>query len=159
MYISLTLSIVFLALFFITEIFWAREPVLAPALLKQRIPVLVGFSNFFVATCNFSITFFFPVYFETVALTSASEAGLHLAPNSVSMMCGSLFAGYMVKKTGKYKTINLMFGLCPVLAASLIAAMTMTSKAPSEIGWAQSWLSIIPLGFGNAVVLQTMLSE
>ena len=38
------------------EILVALEPVLAPAasLLKQKIPVLVGASNFFVPMCNFS---------------------------------------------------------------------------------------------------------
>ena len=48
---------------------------LAPSLLKQSIPVLVGTSNFMVATCNFSIMYFYPMWFQTVMLTSASVAG------------------------------------------------------------------------------------
>ena len=51
------------------------EPVLAPFLLKQKIPVLVGISNFLVATCNFTVMYNFPTWFQTVMLTSASEAG------------------------------------------------------------------------------------
>ncbi|KIY68361.1 vacuolar amino acid permease [Cylindrobasidium torrendii FP15055 ss-10] len=154
-YLSLSTSIVFLVVFFLNEIIWAREPMLAPALLTQRIPVLVAASNFCVAMCNFSVTFFFPMYFETVWLTSASVAGLHLAPNSVSMMMGSLFAGWMIKRTGTYKTINFIFGLFPFIAAILIRSML--GQRPEDVDWVRSWLSIIPLGFGNAVVLQTML--
>lgn len=65
----------FLLLFIIVELKVAIEPVLAPFLLKQKIPVLVGISNFLVAFCNFSIMYFFPMWFQTVMLTSASIAG------------------------------------------------------------------------------------
>ncbi|SJL05054.1 uncharacterized protein ARMOST_08426 [Armillaria ostoyae] len=149
--VPLILSITFFITFIIVELRVAREPVLAPFLLKQRIPVLVGCSNFLVALCNFSIMFFFPMWFQTVRLTSASTAGLHLAPNSISMSTGSVFAGWMMHRTGKYKTINLICGLFPFVATVLILQMKEDS------GPIQSWLSIIPLGFGNAVVLQTML--
>jgi len=147
----LILSVAFMILFIVVEIFVAREPVLAPFLLKQKIPVLVGISNFLVAICNFSIQYFFPMWFQTVQLSSASTAGLHIAPNSVSMSTGSLFAGWMMHRTGKFKKLNLIFGLFPFLATILIWLMREDS------GPIQSWLSIIPLGFGNAVVMQTML--
>lgn len=78
------------------ELYVAPEPVLAPFLLKEKIPVQVGISNFLVAMCNFSVMYNFPTWFQTVMLTSASEAGAHLIPNGVSISCGSLFAGYVV---------------------------------------------------------------
>ena len=61
--------------FVYVELYIAPEPVLAPFLLKQKIPVLVGISNFLVATCNFTVMYNFPTWFQTVLLTSASEAG------------------------------------------------------------------------------------
>ena len=73
--VPLTLSAVFFVLFVFVEFHVAPEPVLAPFLLKQKIPVLVGISNFLVATCNFSVTYFFPMWFQVVASTSASTAG------------------------------------------------------------------------------------
>ncbi|KAJ6567026.1 MFS general substrate transporter [Mycena capillaripes] len=147
----LTLSIVFFFLFLWVEIFVAPEPVMAPAMLRQKIPVLVSASNFLVAACNFSVTYFFPMWFQVVTLESASTAGLHLMPNSVSMSTGAVFAGWMMHRTGRYKNINLIFGIFPFVGAVLISLMREDS------GPIQSWLSIIPLGFGNAVVLQTML--
>lgn len=56
-------------------IYVAPEPILAPFLLRQKIPVLVGISYFLVAFANFSVMYSFPMWFETVKLTSASEAG------------------------------------------------------------------------------------
>ncbi|KAJ7169257.1 MFS general substrate transporter [Mycena crocata] len=149
--LPLALGIVFFLAFLVVEIYIAPEPVMAPFLLKQRIPVLISASNFLVSACNFSVTYFFPMWFQVVTLESAATAGLHLMPNSVSMSTGSVFAGWMMHRTGRYKKINLIFGILPFVGAVLISLMRADS------GPVQSWLSIIPLGFGNAVVLQTML--
>ncbi|KZT18906.1 MFS general substrate transporter [Neolentinus lepideus HHB14362 ss-1] len=148
---SLVLSIVFAILFVLIELYCAPEPVLAPFLLTQKIPVLVGISNFLVANCNFAIQYFYPMWFQTVLLTSASVAGLHVLPNSVAVSTGSLFAGWMMHKTGKYKMINLIFGICPFIGAVLVSTMNVDSN-PVHL-----WVGIVPLGFGNSIVLQTML--
>lgn len=150
-YVPLALACVFSVVFVLVELLIAQEPIMAPFLLEQKVPVLVGANNFLVALCNFTVMYFFPMWFQTVALTSASTAGLHLMPNSVCMSVGSLFAGWMMHRTGKYKLINLIFGFFPVIGISLITLMREDS------GPLQMWLSIVPLGFGNAVVLQTNL--
>ncbi|KAF6758548.1 multidrug resistance protein [Ephemerocybe angulata] len=151
--VSATLSALFAVVFIVVEIFVAPEPVLAPALLKLRIPALVGVSCFLVETCSFSIMYFLPMWFQTVVLTNASTAGLHLMPNSLSMSVGSLFAGWIMHVTGRYKTINLIFGMFPFIAACFIYQLQPDS------GFWVSWFSIVPLGFGNAVVLQTMINN
>ena len=68
-------SILFTVLFLLVEIYVAVEPVLPPYLLRQKVPVLVGCSNALVAVCNLSVTYYFPTWFQTVMLTSASTAG------------------------------------------------------------------------------------
>lgn len=150
-YVPLALACIFSVVFILVELLVTSEPIMAPFLLKQKVPVLVGANNFLVSLCNFSVMYFFPMWFQTVALTSASTAGLHLMPNSVCMSAGSLFAGWMMHRTGKYKLINLIFGFFPFIGITLITLMRKDS------GPLQMWLSIVPLGFGNAVVLQTNL--
>ena len=66
--------------FVVVEIFVSVEPVMTPFLLKQRIPVLVGCSNFLVAMCNFAIMYSFPMWFQTVMMTNASTAGRRSIP-------------------------------------------------------------------------------
>lgn len=66
---------VFFISFILFELLVAPEPMLAPFLLREKIPVLVGVSNFLVANCNFAIMYFFPMWFQTVPLKSASVAG------------------------------------------------------------------------------------
>jgi hypothetical protein len=74
-WISFSASIIFTVLFLLVEIYVAVEPVLPPYLLSQKVPVLVGCSNALVAVCNLSVTYYFPTWFQTVMLTSASTAG------------------------------------------------------------------------------------
>lgn len=86
--VPLVLAGVFGILFVLVELFVAPEPVLAPFLLKQKIPVLIGISNYLVALCNFSVMYFFPTWFQTVALTSSSMAGEFLD----NVQCNTLTA-------------------------------------------------------------------
>ena len=53
----------------------AIEPILPPQFLTQKVPILVGCSNALVAVCNLSVTYYFPTWFQTVMLSSASTAG------------------------------------------------------------------------------------
>ncbi|KZV67770.1 MFS general substrate transporter [Peniophora sp. CONT] len=147
----LVLSVLFLGLFVAFELRFAPAPMLAPSLLVQKIPVCIGLSNLLVAQCNFAITYHFPLFFITVALTGASTAGLHLVPNSVATTTGSLFAGWVMHKTGHYKKLTSIFGIFPFIAGILLVRMTPESNTFVQ------WFSIIPLGFGNSIVLQTMM--
>jgi len=149
--ISLCSCVTMLMAFVIVELFVSPEPVLAPFLLKRRVPVLVGINNLLVSVCNFSVMYFFPMYFETVMLTSASTAGAHLLPNSLSMSCGSLFAGWIMSSTGRYKALSVIFGIAPFIATMMMSRLNRDSSVFAQ------WFSIIPLGFGNAVALQTTL--
>ncbi|ORY52715.1 major facilitator superfamily domain-containing protein [Leucosporidium creatinivorum] len=135
--------------FIAIELKVAVEPVLDPRLLRMRIPVLVALSSFLVSMSNFAVIYFFPLWFEMVAGTSSAEAGLHLLPGSVWLSLGSLFAGYYLHKFGKYRTLSHLSGLLSFLSSLLLVRLSPQS------GWTTKWLSIIPLGLGSSIVLQT----
>ncbi|KAF8179661.1 vacuolar amino acid permease [Pholiota molesta] len=136
-WMSFVSSVSFTLLFVVIEVFVAVEPVLPPYLLTQKVPVLVGLSNAFVAVCNLSVTYYYPTWFQTVMLSSASTAGLHLLPNSLCISTGSLFAGWMMRRYGRYKTMNMIFGAFPFLAAMLMMQMKESSNQ------AHLWLTIV----------------
>ncbi|KAF9238263.1 major facilitator superfamily domain-containing protein [Melanogaster broomeanus] len=161
--VPLAISVISLALFVVIERYVAPEPVIPASLLTERVPVLVALSNYFTALCNFSVMYFLPLWFQTVQLDSASRAGLHLFPNSVAMALGALFAGHLgvadrcrcrwiTDRTGKYNALNLVFGIFPL--CGLVPMVFMTEDS----GFVQKWFSVVPVGFGNAVVFQTVLS-
>lgn len=180
-YGAISLSLLFLCLFLVVEVFVAVEPVLPPFLLIQTVPVLVGASNALAAVCNLSVTYFLPVWFQTVMLSSASTAGItmhspcvdedlqiyfpfhrtaptakqYLHLNGVYLRWASLFYVFvshfscfistlpcdtyrwMMQKTGRYKMLNMVFGIFPLGAALLLTQMREDS------GWAHQWLSIV----------------
>lgn len=74
-YVPLSLACVFLVAFVVIELNFAVEPVLPPALVYMKVPMLVGFASFMVSMCNFAIMYNLPTWFQTVMLKSASEAG------------------------------------------------------------------------------------
>lgn len=78
--LTLLMSCLSTLLFLGVEFFVAVEPILPPFLLTQKVPVLVGCSNALVAVCNLSVTYFFPIWFQTVMLSSASTAGRTVFP-------------------------------------------------------------------------------
>ncbi|KAB5594833.1 MFS transporter [Ceratobasidium theobromae] len=169
---SLVIMIIATVAFVFIELKLAPEPMLAPFLLCQTVPVVVGCSIALVSMCNFSTMYFLPIWFETVQLQSASVAGLsastylrlqwsidvampgaHLLPHSVSISLGSFFAGWYIARTGRYKNLEDSFGLFPFVATLLIYCLREDS---SEF---EQWFSIIPMGFGNSVILQTTLNS
>ncbi|EKM83277.1 hypothetical protein AGABI1DRAFT_111711 [Agaricus bisporus var. burnettii JB137-S8] len=148
---SIAAAIVSIITFLVIELYIAPEPIMAPYILKQRIPRLVGASNFLVANCNLTVMYFFPLWFQTVMLSNASTAGAHLLPNSLAVSAGSLFAGWIMYTTGKYKRLNSMTGILPFIGVVGILMINENS------GIVQSWFSVIPVGFGNAIAMQTSL--
>ena len=79
--IPLILSLLFFCLLVVVECYVALEPILPPSFLREKVPVLVCLSNFFLSVCNFSIMYFIPLWFQTVALDSASIAGMLAIPH------------------------------------------------------------------------------
>ena len=74
--IPLALSFLALGLLLAIEFCIAPEPILPASLLREKVPVIVSLSNYFLAVCNFSIMYFIPLWFQTVSLNSASTAGM-----------------------------------------------------------------------------------
>ncbi|KAJ3560302.1 hypothetical protein NP233_g10927 [Leucocoprinus birnbaumii] len=118
---SLMFAFVSLIAFLVVELYLSPEPILLLVLLNQRIPMLSSVSNFLV----------------TVRLTSVSEAGAHLSPNSLVMSTGSVFAGWMMHKTGRYKMLDMIFGLFPFIGTVAIYFLNENS------GFIHTWFSIV----------------
>ncbi|KIJ56813.1 hypothetical protein M422DRAFT_773567 [Sphaerobolus stellatus SS14] len=133
--VALSLCVVTFILFVLIALFWAREPVLAPFLLKQKVPVLIGLSQR-TSVCNFTIMYFFPIFFETVMLTS-STAGAHLLPNSVAM------------------SIPLGFGHAVVLQTTSIALLVHVNqfRMTAATGFSHLWhkVGIAGVAFPSAI--------
>jgi len=144
---SLTCTI----LFILVETYIAREPVLPMKLLLQRTPAAVAASNFFTSIVAFSMLYNVPLYFSAVRLTSATDAGSHLLPHSISLSFGSVFAGWLMRRTGKYWMLIMSSALL-VFLTSVLLALWNNNTASFDL-----WLDIVPGGFGGSSVITATL--
>ncbi|BGP16916.1 hypothetical protein JCM10213_007361 [Rhodosporidiobolus nylandii] len=137
--------------FVLVEAYWSPEPVMPLRILKDRNGLFVALANFTVSFVSFSILYFYPQFFEIVKGNTASQAGAHLLPNSIALSVGSLFAGFVIRKTGRYYWLIVITSSMPIIALASFCFLDENS------GWVQSWLSILPSGFGFASVITATL--
>ncbi|GAA6060890.1 hypothetical protein JCM10212_000173 [Sporobolomyces blumeae] len=137
--------------FVLVEAYYSAEPVMPLRILKDRNGLFVGLINFTVSFVSFSILYFYPQFFEIVQQKTASQAGAHLLPNSIALSVGSLFAGWVIRKTGRYWWLIVVTSFFPIIALTSFIFLDETS------GFVHSWLSILPSGFGFASVITSGL--
>ncbi len=141
-------SIVF---FFYAEAKIARNPILPLRLITQRSGAAVAFANFCLSIVSFGTLYHYPLFFQAVKLETPSLAGLHLIPNSIALSIGSVLAGIVMKRSGRYYRYNLINSM--LITVSIVAFTTYTYTTPEWF----SYISIIPHGFGTAGVLTCTL--
>lgn len=144
-------SAVFGFLFVLVESRWAPYPVMPLRLITQRTPLAVSFANLFASMSAFSMLYNVPLYFTAVRLASSANAGLHLLPHSVALSTGSVFAGWIMRRTGKLYTLTLVSVLMTVVASLLVVQWRDASAT-----W-HLWLDIVPQGFGMASLITSTL--
>ncbi|KAK4054525.1 AAA ATPase midasin [Microbotryomycetes sp. JL201] len=144
-------SVVFWIVFILIEGFWVGEPVLPLQLLQERNGIFVSIACFATSFVTFSGLYFLPMHYEIVRSMTSSVAGAHLVPNSIALSAGSLFAGWMIRKTGGYYWLLVITSSFPVFSLAILSTLDEHSPA-----WLE-WVSIVPSGFGFASVLTCTL--
>ncbi|KAJ6516054.1 major facilitator superfamily domain-containing protein, partial [Mycena sanguinolenta] len=137
--------------FIFVETYWAPFPVMPLRLIARRTPFAVSLSNLFASMAAFSMLYNVPLYFSAVKLYSAANSGAHLLPHSIAISCGSVTAGWMMRRTGKLYTLTLA-----AAASSISANVLVIFWNENTSGW-HLWLDIVPQGFGMASFITTTL--
>ncbi|KAK2749921.1 hypothetical protein FQN57_005338 [Myotisia sp. PD_48] len=151
--ISLSLSAVFFILFVFVEARIASEPFAPGHVIFNRNLLACFLSNFFSMGGWVSGLFYIPLFFQASDGVSAATAGLRLVPSIIFGVSGSLFGGYIMKKTGRYYRATvasytlLTSGL---LVIFLFSGIVMKSTTRVIIG-------TMMCSFGNGVGVTTTL--
>ncbi|KAL8423495.1 hypothetical protein RB596_003634 [Gaeumannomyces avenae] len=93
--------------------------------------------------------FFLPLLYQTYFSMTAVQAGIQFIPGSISGVCGSLSAGFLIKRTGRYYWLTVgshavMLFSCITLV--LFSGLLTDSKAGTTVG-----LSLMSFGVGAAL--------
>ncbi|KAM0414588.1 hypothetical protein ACHAPT_013570 [Fusarium lateritium] len=142
----LALALSCLAGFFVVERYVAPEPIFCPTLLRQPNVLLSYLVSSLQIVAQSSMMFGVPLYFQITERASAKEAGAHLVPAVIGNAAGGLLAGFIIKKTGRFK-----------IATSISGLFALCSYATLLLFWngaTSSWesLYIFPSGFGTGML-------
>ncbi|KAJ7723306.1 MFS general substrate transporter [Mycena maculata] len=137
--------------FLLVELKLAVEPVMPITMLNRRTPGFVALNTFLLSVLSYSTFYNAPLFFTAVLLRTSADAGAHLISNSVCVASGSLFAGWYMRKTGRYWLLQVLAAIS-VVAANFILA-SWNRKTPEWV----LYTTLMPSGFGFASLLTTNL--
>lgn len=150
---SLSTSLTMFVLFVVIEIYFAAEPFAPGHIIFNRTFFASYSCNFFSFGGWLAGLFFIPLYFQAVDGVSATISGLRLLPSIIAGVSGSLFAGFVMKWTGKYYWLTVIaYGLLTVGLTTiyLFTGAITQSLIPMILG-------MVLGGFGNGIGVTTTL--
>ncbi|KAL8962723.1 MAG: hypothetical protein Q9193_000910 [Seirophora villosa] len=150
---SLSISFPLFILFALVEQRFAAEPFAPGRIIWDRSLVACYLCNFFSFAGYLSVMFYMPLFFQAVDGLTATQASVRLLPTIISGVCGSLFGGLLMQKTGRYYWLTviaytvLFFG---VLIIMLFSDLIMNNTYGIAVG-------LVLGGFGNGVGVTSSL--
>jgi len=129
----------------------AREPVLPPALLRDRVFVVAGALSAIVGFALFGSVTFLPLYFQTVDQASPTAAGLHLVPMMAGVLVMSVLSGQVISRVGRYRAF-------PIAGTALMSVgLVLLSGLHVGTGSVRTAVSLLVLGLGLGSVMQVLV--
>lgn len=119
--VSLPLAFILFVVFIYVEDRVAAEPIIPVRLILRRTVASACLTNWFSTMAVYSLLYYGPIYFQVRGL-STTAAGTRLVPTAIGTGVGSLGAGWIMRRTGRYWWLSFGTQICLVLSAALIAA-------------------------------------
>ncbi|RMD40225.1 hypothetical protein DV735_g4906, partial [Chaetothyriales sp. CBS 134920] len=141
----LTLSV----LFVLTEKYLAKEPILPLRLLVSRAPLTSYLVCGFQSAAQFAVFYLTPLYYQLAANSGVADSGARLVPAVTGNAVAGLLCGYVISKTGRYKSITIMASVLAMTGYTLI-----TLRWRGSTSWAET-MYIFLGGFGSGALSST----
>lgn len=91
---------------------YQSKPVMPPRLFKNRTSCIAFVLVFLHGMILYWVTYFLPVYFQSVLLSTPTQSGVQLLPTLIVLVPFAIIAGGLMTATGRYKPLLLAgFGL------------------------------------------------
>lgn len=130
----------------------SASPVLEVRLFADRVFATANVAAFLLGAAFLSTVIFLPLFMVNVVGVSATRAGLSLIPLSIGTVLGSVFAGQIASRLGRYKGLMVFGGIVLLLAMFLLS--TMDVDVPY---WQVTlYMVIAGLGVGPGLPLYTL---
>ncbi|KAM0348050.1 hypothetical protein ACHAPU_004553 [Fusarium lateritium] len=128
----------------------ARQPIIPVKLLLDRTVLNACLCNLACTMTVMGALFYVPLYLQALG-SSATQSGIQILPSPIGISIGSLLAGFIMKKTGKYTKLGIA-GLL-VLIAGVVVLTAQNEHSPK---WLMG-VSFFLIGSGYGCTLTTTL--
>lgn len=122
----LAFSSVMIALFIYVES-RAEEPILPLNLFKNSIFNIANLSGFLMNAGMMGTILFIPLFVQGVIGASATDSGMVTTPMMLSLVVGSIIAGQIISRTGKYKLIGIFGFLVNLVGMYMLSRLNIDS--------------------------------
>ncbi|MCM2533216.1 MFS transporter [Neobacillus pocheonensis] len=150
--IELTLfigGVIVLALF----VLWERkaaDPLIAPSLFKNRIFSTSLILGVLIGMTMFGSLMFLPIYVQGVLGLNVQSSGWVMSPMMLGFIVGSIVAGQIMSKTGRYKYLAWLSGAVIVVGSILLNQMNIHTT------WTTVVINMVVLGLGIGSLMPLM---
>jgi len=128
------------------------EPVLAPALFRNRVFSSASAIGFVVGFAMFGALTFLPLYFQDVHGVSPTNSGLRLLPMMVGLFGASITVGQIVSKGHRYRPYPIAGTAIMTLGIGLLGTIGVTTSGLSTA------IFMFILGVGIGMVMQVLIT-
>jgi EmrB/QacA subfamily drug resistance transporter len=145
------LAFVLLVLFVVHET-RSEAPLLPPALFKNRVFTISVIVSFLVVGAMYGALSFIPLFVQGVIGKTAQNSGIVLSPMMVAFVGGSIVAGQVVSRTGRYK-LQALVGMTLVTLGFVLFSQLTTSSGAGEV---VRDMVILGVGIGSTMPIFSM---
>ncbi|HUZ89383.1 MAG TPA: MDR family MFS transporter [Candidatus Acidoferrales bacterium] len=133
----------------------AREAIIPLDLFANRDYSISMAAVFLFGVAMFTAVIFMPRFYQTVRGISATASGYYIWPILVGLMGGSIGAGQIISRTGRYKWLMSSSAVALLIGAFLLTHLVATT--PDWTLW--FWLLILGLGIGPSMAGFTVIVQ
>ena len=145
----------FLAAVFVWIESRAKEPILPLGLFRIRAFTASVVAIFLAAMGFFTTVVFLPRWYQVVAGASATESGYQILPLLGGLILSAVFAGQLVSRIGRYKT--LIAAALVTLAFGLYLLSNIRPDTPGPLVWL--WMFVAGIGIGPSFAVFTLVVQ
>ncbi len=121
----------------------APEPIIPPALVRQRLVAVVTLGSVLIGAGMFGVTSYLPLFVQGVLGGTAITAGSTVMPFAVAWSVASTLSGRVILRFGFRSSV--LAGMAAMLAAGL--ALQLVPRA-ATLGWAIAAAALFGIGMG-----------
>src|SRR6185503_7392004 len=107
----------------------AAEPILPPALFRNRVFVVCSAVGLIVGFAFFGALTYLPLFQQVVRGLSPTASGLQLLPVVGGLLVTSIASGQIIARTGRYKVFPIVGTAVAALGLYLLSSLNATTPS------------------------------